>query len=165
MASYTWSLRPSPTPSEIEAWQPRVSPFVATLLWQRGVRSFEEAEMFLSPSWEAHTHDPAQFRHLPQALERVFAALEKGDRLTVHGDYDADGITGSTVLISTLQEIERRLTGRKRKDSVVDYYIPHRDKEGYGIHKATVGKLKERGSTAELGVWKKWRSRVRRIWM
>lgn len=146
MASYTWSLRPSPTPSEIEAWQPRVSPFVATLLWQRGVRSFEEAEMFLSPSWDAHTHDPAQFRHLPQALERVFTALEKGDRLTVHGDYDADGITGSTVLISTLQEIERRLTGRERKDSVVDYYIPHRDKEGYGIHKATVATLKDRGT-------------------
>ncbi len=146
MSAYTWSLRPSPAVSEIEPWQPRVSPLVAALLWQRGVRSFEEAEMFLSPSWSAHVHDPAQFRHLPQAMARVFSALEAGDRITVHGDYDADGITGSTVLISTLHEIEKRLTGRERKDSVVDYYIPHRDKEGYGVHKATIGKLEERGT-------------------
>ena len=105
MASYVWSLREAPQLADIETWQPRVSPLVATLLWQRGVRSLEEAEMFLSPSWEAHVHNPSQFRHLPQALERVFSALEKGDRITVHGDYDADGITGSTVLITTLREI------------------------------------------------------------
>ena len=146
MSLYTWSLRPVPLPSEIEAWQPRVSSVVATLLWQRGIRSFEEAEMFLSPSWEAHVHDPSQFRHLPQAMSRVFSALEAGDRITVHGDYDADGITGSTVLITTLREIEKHLTGRTQKDSVVDYYIPHRDKEGYGVHKATIGTLEERGT-------------------
>jgi single-stranded-DNA-specific exonuclease len=146
MSAYTWSLRPAPEQTEIEAWQPKVSPLVATLLWQRGVRSFEEAETFLAPSWEGHTHDPAQFRHLPQAMALVFSALEAGDRITVHGDYDADGITGSTVLISTLQEIEKRLTGRERKDSVVDYYVPHRDKEGYGVHQATIGKLKDRGT-------------------
>ncbi len=146
MSAYTWSLRPSPVASEIEAWQPRVSPLVATLLWQRGVRSYEEAEIFLSPSWELHTHDPIQFRHLAPAMARVFSALEAGDRITVHGDYDADGITGSTVLISTLREIEQRMTGRKTKESVVDYYIPHRDKEGYGVHKATIGTLKERGT-------------------
>lgn len=146
MSSYTWSLRPSPQASDIEAWQPRVSPLVATLLWQRGIRSFEQAEMFLSPTWDAHVHDPSQFRHLTPAMNRVFAALEAGDRITVHGDYDADGITGSTVLISTLREIEQRLTGRTGQNSVIDYYIPHRDKEGYGIHRATVAKLKERGT-------------------
>ncbi len=146
MSEYSWSLRPVPEASEIEAWQPRVSPLVATLLWQRGVRSFEEAEMFLEPSWDLHTHDPAQFRHLLPALARVFSALENADKITVHGDYDADGITGSTVLITTLREIEKRLTGRGTKDSVVDYYIPHRDKEGYGIHKATITTLKDRGT-------------------
>lgn len=102
--------------------------------------------MFLSPSWETQVHDPSQFRHLVPAMNRVFLALEAGDLITVHGDYDADGITGSTVLISTLREIERRLTSRTGQDSVIDYYIPHRDKEGYGIHKATVAKLKERGT-------------------
>ncbi len=146
MSEFTWSLRPSPEASEIEAWQPRVSPLVATLLWQRGVRSFDEAEMFLEPSWEGHVHDPSQFRHLPQAMAQVFSALEAGERITVHGDYDADGITGSTVLITTLREIEKRLTKRTTENSVVDYYIPHRDKEGYGVHKATVGKLQERGT-------------------
>lgn len=146
MPSPVWSLRPSPEPSEIEAWQPRISALVATLLWQRGIRTLEEAEAFLTPSWDDHTHDPTQFRHLIPAMARVFEALEKAERITVHGDYDADGITGSTVLITTLREIEKKLTGRDTKDSVVDYYIPHRDKEGYGIHMATIGTLKERGT-------------------
>lgn len=146
MSAYTWSLRPVPPTEEIEAWRLAVSSLVATLLWQRGVRSAEEAEAFLTPSWEAHAHDPSQFRHLTPAMNRVFSALEAGERITVHGDYDADGITGSTVLISTLYEIEQRLTGRARAESVVDYYIPHRDKEGYGVHKATIDTLQARGT-------------------
>lgn len=146
MSAYTWSLRSSPSLSDTESWQPRVSPFVATLLWQRGIRSYEEAEMFLAPSWEAHVHDPSQFRHLPEAMAQVFSALETGEKITIHGDYDADGITGSTVLITTLREIEKQFTGRGPKESVIDYYIPHRDKEGYGVHAATIALLKERGT-------------------
>lgn len=135
-------------------------PLVAQLLWNRGIRSAADAEVFLNPSWEAHIHDARQFTRMNGAVERVLSALEKGERITVHGDYDADGVTGSTLIINVLREIESHLRKhpqasaastdayslQMRTDSVVDFYIPHRDKEGYGLHRDTVPKLKERGT-------------------
>lgn len=120
------------------------SPIIAQLLWNRSIRTKEEVQDFLAPSWESHVHDATQFRHMKAAIERIFSALQHRERITVHGDYDADGVTGSTVLITTLREIERRL--HPGETSCVDFYIPHRDKEGYGLHRATVPKLKERGT-------------------
>lgn len=120
------------------------SPILAQLLWNRGIQTPAEVEGFLEPSWEKHLHDATHFRHMRTAIERVFLAIERGERITVHGDYDADGVTGSTVLITTIREIESRL--RSEDVSLVDFYIPHRDKEGYGLHRATVPKLQERGT-------------------
>ncbi|MEI7512241.1 MAG: single-stranded-DNA-specific exonuclease RecJ [Candidatus Uhrbacteria bacterium] len=109
---------------------------VAQLLWNRGVRSKDEAEAFLHPSFEDHVHDGAQFRQMDAAVARVFDAVDACELITVHGDYDADGVTGSALMISVLRELKAN----------VDYYIPHRDKEGYGLHRETVPKLKERGT-------------------
>lgn len=118
-------------------------PYQAQLLWNRGLRSKEEMDRFLTPSWDEHLHDPGQFRHLIQATDLIFSALEQRKRITVHGDYDADGVTGSTLLITVLRELERQVNPGA---TMVDYYIPHREKEGYGLHKNTVGILKERGT-------------------
>ncbi len=132
-------------------------PLIAQLLWNRGIRSPGDAEAFLQPSWEAHIHDARQFARMDGAVERVLSALENGERITVHGDYDADGVTGSALIINALREIEKSI-GRNAKrvasdvtryalrDSLIDFYIPHRDKEGYGLHRETVPKLKERGT-------------------
>lgn len=124
------------------------SPALAQLLWNRGLRTKEKVEDFLHPSWEKHVHDGAQFRHMPAAVERVFRALDQGEHITVHGDYDADGVTGSTVLITTLREIEkqRHAVDKTSHESCVDFYIPHRDKEGYGLRVETIPKLKARGT-------------------
>lgn len=121
---------------------------LSQLLWNRGLRTKAEAVGFLEPLWETHLHDPAQFRHMAAAIERVFRALENDERITVHGDYDADGVTGSTVLITTLRELESKRRGGVFPPipSNVDFYIPHRDKEGYGLHRETVPKLFERGT-------------------
>lgn len=113
----------------------------AQLLWNRGIREPEDIRIFLEPSWEDGRHDPAQFRHMRAALDRVFGALQADERITVHGDYDADGVTGSTVLITTLRFIAANMG---KTDPLIDYYIPHREKEGYGLHAGTVPKLKER---------------------
>jgi len=74
----------------------------------------------------------------PDAVN-LAARVNDGERITVHGDYDADGVTGSTVIINTLREIADK--GGFAVDQI-DYYIPHRDKEGYGLHADTVRKLK-----------------------
>lgn len=142
---YRW-LFAEPVPSDALLDIPARSPYMRQILWNRGIRHAAQARAFFEPSWETGLHDPAQFRHLAGATDRIFVAIQNGERVTVHGDYDADGVTGSTVIITVLREIERRMTGRQGKDSCVDFYLPHRDAEGYGLHKATVERLKERGT-------------------
>jgi single-stranded-DNA-specific exonuclease len=137
-----WLPQESCPPSERAIYQD-LPPVAADILWSRGHRTSEDVDRFLHPRWDEHTHDPEQFRHLPPALERVFTTLTNGERITVHGDYDADGVTGSTVLMTTLREIEQKLG---KESTCVDYYIPHRDKEGYGLRLRTVDILKERGT-------------------
>ena len=135
-----WQVAEPCPPDLSTTWD--VPPVVAQVLWNRGVHSREEAETFLRPDWEKHTFPSSQFRHVPLTVVRILQALEAGERITVHGDYDADGITGSTVLITTLREIQAKLG----QADTVDYYLPHRDKEGYGLNKNTVRLLAERGT-------------------
>jgi single-stranded-DNA-specific exonuclease len=118
---------------------------VVRILSKRGTKTAEEVQAFFDPSWERGIHDPFLFSHMREAVARLFLALENGERVTVHGDYDADGVSGSAVLITTLREIERRL--HPGGPTTVDSYIPHRDKEGYGLHPATVDELKSRGTS------------------
>lgn len=118
-----------------------VHAIVPQLLWNRGIRSKDEVPPFFTPSFDQGIHDPFLFSHMKSAVDRLLGALTSGESITVFGDYDADGITGSTVLITTLRAIE------KRDDvSYVSSYIPHRDKEGYGLQMAAVELLAERGT-------------------
>ena len=116
---------------------------LAQILWNRGIREPEAVQDFLVPDWGKHVHDPFLFSQIHGAIGRVFEAFENGERITVHGDYDADGVTGTTILVSVLREILDKLGG---DTELVDYYIPHRDKEGYGLHMGTIPKLAERGT-------------------
>ncbi len=124
------------------------------LFANRGITGVEEARAFLRPDWDKWIHDPFLFSGMRDAVARTLTALESGERITVHGDYDADGVTGSTVVITTLREIEKlvgtRLPRPGRENPAptqIDYYIPHRDKEGYGLSLETVQLLKDRGTS------------------
>lgn len=136
-----WQLA-EPCPEDV-AERLGVARIPAVLLWNRGVRTAEEAQQFLAPSFEDHLHHPSVFRDAIEAVARVFSALEKGERITVHGDYDADGVTGSTLVLNVLHELSARLNTNRE---LIDYYIPHRDKEGYGLQMGTVPKLADRGT-------------------
>lgn len=116
-----------------------LSPILCQLLFNRHIDP-EAVQAFLSPLWE-EVHDSFLFRQMPQAVEWVFVALEANETIVVHGDYDADGVCGSALLISTLSEIRDALGSTSRIES----YIPHREKEGYGLSEATVKKLAEAG--------------------
>ncbi len=116
---------------------------LAQILWNRGIQEPDAVQDFLAPDWEKHIHDPFLFSQIDGAIARVFQAFEHGEIITVHGDYDADGVTGSTVLITVLREMLEKLGGDKE---LIDFYIPHRDKEGYGLQMATIPKLAERGT-------------------
>ncbi len=121
-----------------------VHPVVLQLLWNRGVRLREQMDVFLSPDWNRDVHSPSLFRNMPEAVARVFKALETGEVITVHGDYDADGVCGSAVLISTLRELCRAFGFDETKTTS---FIPDREKDGYGMSPKTVEHLNEHVKT------------------
>lgn len=135
--SATWKVVPMP-PESIFQQFPEHHPVLVRLLYERGIQTQEAMDVFLRPDWDRDTHPPSLFRQMPEAVERVFRALESGETITVHGDYDADGVCGSTVLVSTLREITQTLN---YESSVIDAYIPHRELEGYGLSIDTVEHL------------------------
>ncbi|MDD5438433.1 MAG: single-stranded-DNA-specific exonuclease RecJ [Patescibacteria group bacterium] len=130
-------------------------PVAAGMLAHRGLFSSEEIGAFLSPSWEKGVHDPFLFKSMPQAVDRIFKAIESKQRVVIHGDYDADGVTGSAVLAETLKMlISRPEESIKTNPSDkffsvlknLDIYIPHREKEGYGLNAESVELIAARGA-------------------
>ena len=118
-------------PAEGIVGMPEISPVVLQLLWTRGVRTKEAIESFLLPDWDCDTFSSDIFLRMKEAVARTFAAVERGEKIVVHGDYDADGVCGSAVLVSTLRELKGN----------VSFYIPHREKEGYGFSIPTADEL------------------------
>ena len=112
----------------------KIDPIVAEILLQRGISNFEEAENFFVPKLE-DIHDPFLMKNMETAVDRVIHALEKNERILFFGDYDVDGTTAVSLMISFF----------KQHTSNFDYYIPDRYKEGYGISKMGIDYAKETG--------------------
>ncbi|MDQ5952441.1 MAG: Single-stranded-DNA-specific exonuclease RecJ, partial [Patescibacteria group bacterium] len=110
------------------------------LLTNRNVAE-AQFEYFLDPNWERDTHSPQNFTCMQAAVARVFAALTSGQKIVIHGDYDADGVCGSTVLFTTLREIAERLS----VPFMAEVFLPDREKDGYGVAMHTVERLAAEG--------------------
>ena len=95
---------------------------LADLLVQRGINTFEEARAFFRPRLE-DLHDPFLMTDMDKAVERVHQAVTGGQRILVYGDYDVDGTTAVAQVFSFLKKFTQR----------VDFYIPDRYDEGYGL--------------------------------
>jgi len=95
---------------------------LATILANRGIRTAAEAELFLSPSLD-QLHDPFSMLGMEDAVSILIRALREEERILVFGDYDVDGVTGTTLLFAYLRQFTDRL----------QFYIPHRVEEGYGL--------------------------------
>ncbi len=93
------------------------------LLALRGVRTYDEAHFFFRPRWE-HLHDPFLMADMERAVERLRQAVASDERVLIYGDYDVDGTTATALLFDFLQQL---MPGR------VHYYIPDRQREGYGL--------------------------------
>lgn len=129
---------------------PEVNPVVLQLLWNRGIKTQEEIDVFLGPDYSRDVHDPALFKNMKAAVARLFEAIEKGEVITVHGDYDADGVCGSAVLYTTFKEIAEKMNGMPpaARRQLLNVYIPHREEEGYGLFPETVDHLKDKHKTS-----------------
>ncbi|MFS0672917.1 single-stranded-DNA-specific exonuclease RecJ [Ornithinibacillus sp. 179-J 7C1 HS] len=106
-----------------------LSPVIKELLIQRGIQSNEEAQEFLLPSIDKLI-DPSNLASMDSATKRVHQAIKAKEKILVFGDYDADGVSSTTILIKTLQEL----------GADCDFYIPNRFTEGYGPNESAFKK-------------------------
>ncbi len=120
--------------ADVLARELRISPAIARLLAIRGIDSPEVAQRFLHPSLD-HLHDPFRLAGMADAVERILAAIERKERIAVHGDYDCDGITSTVILRRALE-----LLG-----ATVVHFIPDRIKDGYGLQPETFDRLQADG--------------------
>ncbi|MBT6805069.1 MAG: single-stranded-DNA-specific exonuclease RecJ, partial [Verrucomicrobia bacterium] len=121
--NYRWSIAP------IQDLQVKrlseefdLSPLLAQCLLNRGHDDFENVDQFLRPKLK-NLSDPFTLPNIERAVERLLAARESGEKVVVFGDYDVDGVTSTALIIEVLREL-----GWK-----IDYYLPHRLEEGYGL--------------------------------
>ena len=119
-----WILLPKPEKDKVLqlANALGVDNFVATLLVQRGIETFEDAKKFFRPSLN-ELHDPLLMKDMNVAVNRIKTAIDNNEQVLISGDYDVDGTTAVTLMSLYLDAVGMDY----------EYYIPDRYKEGYGL--------------------------------
>lgn len=112
------------------------SPVIAALLVRRGMKTAEDARHFLDETSYVPT-PPSELPDVDKAVARILKAIEEKQHITVYGDYDVDGVTGTSVLLTVLKDL----------GADVDYYIPNRVSEGYGLNLKAISILASKKKT------------------
>jgi single-stranded-DNA-specific exonuclease len=125
-----WTIRPCPyQEARALARELEVSEITASVLVRRGYGDPAAARAFLAAG--PTTHDPMLLGNMPAAVERIRAAVARGERICVHGDYDVDGICATALAVLTLREL----------GADVGWHLPSRFEEGYGVARSTLARL------------------------
>ncbi|MBP1999008.1 single-stranded-DNA-specific exonuclease [Paenibacillus shirakamiensis] len=141
-SKYVWSCKePDATKVKGLVDELHISTLLAALLVNRGINQSFEAEQFLKSSIE-QLHDPYLLHGMDRAVSRIRQALEQKEHILIYGDYDADGVSSTSLMIRLMQHI----------GASFEYYIPHRSKEGYGLHNHALDQAKHRGVTLVITV-------------
>ena len=129
-----WFVRTPQDSTTVEEFRSelKVDSVVAELLLQRGIDSFQKAEAFFRPKLE-HLHDPFLMKDMDKAVSRLLSAIEKQEKVLLYGDYDVDGTTAVALLYQLLGDHLDHL----------EYYIPDRYSEGYGVSSLGIAHAKE----------------------
>jgi len=137
MTQKRWTIKSEDAAAAAELRQTlNIHPILCRILSQRGIRNFDEARDFFRPQLD-QLHDPWLMKDMDKAVKRIIHAITTGEKILVFGDYDVDGTTAVASMYSFLKKIRPHL----------DFYIPHRYREGYGISKAGIDFAKENGFT------------------
>ncbi len=118
-----------------------LSPLVAQLLLHRGLEQLESAQTFLNPTLSGLS-SPTLMKDMDRAVARIIQAIRRQEKIAVYGDYDADGLTATAVLVTFLRPFFPDIL----------YYIPHRTREGYGLNQGSLTRLHEQGATLVITV-------------
>jgi single-stranded-DNA-specific exonuclease len=130
-----WNIAP-PHPAAADlASRLKTSPLIGQILLNRGLTEPDACQAFLRPVL-AQLHPPEQLAGLTRAAERIARAIRDGEKIVIYGDYDVDGITATSILWHAI----RTLGG------TVDYYIPNRIDEGYGLNSEAVRQVCDQGA-------------------
>ena len=113
-----------------------IDPVLSKLLIQRGIDNFEDARYFFRPD-HRHLHDPFLMKDMEKAIDRIEDAIKLNEKVLIYGDYDVDGTTSVSVVYGFFKKYHRHL----------EYYIPGRYKEGYGISTQGIDYAAEHGFT------------------
>ena len=121
---YRWKINEKADPLAVETLsrEINVNHNLANMLVNRGINDFQEAKDFFRPDLEK-LHDPFLMKDMDKAVERLSQAMELGEKILIYGDYDVDGTTAVALFYGFLKSFYRH----------VDFYIPDRYKEGYGV--------------------------------
>ena len=114
---------------------------MAKILINRGVVDVQKAQYFLEPALD-NLLDPFLLKDMDLAVDRIWKAIDGGEKIMVHGDYDVDGVTGTSVLVRTLKALGAEVT----------FYIPHRLEQGYGISHQGIDRGVSQGVTLLISV-------------
>jgi single-stranded-DNA-specific exonuclease len=118
-----------------------ISPILARLLVLRDIKTFNEARQFFRPSIES-LHDPFLMDQMEEATTRVITALTENQKICIYGDYDVDGTCATALLYMFLKELYAN----------VQFYIPRRLEEGYGLSTSAMDAVKEMGTDLMIAV-------------
>ena len=131
-----WTIKPMSKAVEKLATDSFISPVIAKLLWDRGIRDREEAEKFLKGNID-EMYDPFLMKDMDLATTIIIKAIFEEKKIVVYGDYDVDGVTSTVIMFKALKRVGARVT----------YHIPDREKEGYGLNKKSIEMLREQGNS------------------
>lgn len=135
MKEKKWTLK-SNDEEKVQALQKaiHIHPVLCRLLVQRGIYTYEEARMFFRAELK-DLHDPFLMKDMDKAIMRIDQALAQKERILIYGDYDVDGTTSVALVYTFLHDFYSEL----------EFYVPHRNKEGYGISILGIDYAKEKG--------------------
>ena len=131
-----WGIKPEPAMELVNKLSDdlKVTKRIATLLIQRGINDYQKAERFFNPKVE-HLNEPLLMKNMARAVNRLNSAISNNQKILIYGDYDVDGTTAVALMFTVL----------KQHHANIDYYIPDRYKEGYGLSEIGVEFAKENG--------------------
>ncbi|MBI3018397.1 MAG: single-stranded-DNA-specific exonuclease RecJ [Deltaproteobacteria bacterium] len=138
-------LKPDPKRISFLSQSLAISPFLATLLVNRGIDELHEAHKFLFGELK-DLPSPFLMKDMKKAVDRIIRAIEAQESITIYGDYDVDGVTATANFIQFFKEL----------GVTVGFHIPYRLREGYGLHTEALRKIQKKGGkvviTADCGI-------------
>jgi single-stranded-DNA-specific exonuclease len=136
MISKKWDVAPKAPSTLLRRYQ-KINPILAQLLYNRGLQTPEEAYHFLYDKDIASTAgDPREMKDMRKAVDRIRYAIKEGEPIVVYGDFDADGVTATTLMMEVLTKLKANVSA----------YIPHRVDEGYGLNSPALEELAAKGT-------------------